>query len=310
MRQHYLPKCYLNEFVGEEGKIWSLQLKTEHASHLAKPLCYFPDQICKERDIYTINVPLQKDFVFEPLHKYLIELDIFKNYEDRYPYIIAKIKGEKTMRYDEMYLLLRILISLKLRNKYIKDYNAGGNHVKIMKSVFAELKKKYIDSTNHQFGHYSKEQREHEFQSVYEKTMSDPEFERGMYLGTILKRELSPDGIIVEIVNRMMVAKWKILVAPKGSIFITSDNPGYCLDRFGMYENTKFAEGFFIFPLTPNHCLTIDYGDPDNVFWDTSEKQFYYQLASTQFINSANRSSGLFINKYIFSNTSNALSFY
>ena len=71
-------------------------------------------------------------------------------------------------------------------------------------------------------------------------------------------RKINPSATKNLILNKLIRGNWTIIKPLVTNQFITSDNPGFCIDEEGRIHNTRFG-GLcnFYFPITPYHVLFI-----------------------------------------------------
>lgn len=93
MKQHFLPKCYLDEFTNADGNIFRLDYFLYKAGRNVYPASKTTSQVCYDFDIYNLNKTISTEFEsYREKNKYYIEQDIFWKYENKYPYLIRKVK--------------------------------------------------------------------------------------------------------------------------------------------------------------------------------------------------------------------------
>ena len=205
--------------------------------------------------MYTLDMNLP--FGYNKLSKekpYIIEQDIFWRYEKEYPFIIQTIRNRKPLVRKQAELFIYSLISIKLRNKFILDTTKQKD---LLKKIMAEGKEDIIEQSLALFPDMSREQKMAAIADVEEKIVNNDSFVKGANLDALMERETGKRGIIMDIITKLINCQWKIIESDFSSLFITSDNPGFCLDSASQPYNTKFDDCTFVFPLTPMLCLII-----------------------------------------------------
>jgi len=255
MKQHYIPKCYLNEFIGSDGKLATVDYDLIKKGRNPCILLKTPTQIGYEIDFYTLDVELPGPYQqLRTLKPYPIEQDIFWRYEKDYPAILEQIRNRRPLIRKQAELFIYALISMKLRNKFILNLATQKG---LLKRVIEQDKEDIIDKSMALFPDLTREEKLNTIKSVEDKIIKNDDFVKGANLVALIQRETKRDGVIFDIASKLFNCEWKIVETNFKSMFITSDNPGFCLDSHSLPFNTKFADCTFIFPLTPAFCLMI-----------------------------------------------------
>ncbi|HWD89528.1 MAG TPA: DUF4238 domain-containing protein [Mucilaginibacter sp.] len=306
MKQHYVPKCYLNEFASSDGKLYTLDFLLFNQGRKPQIRLKTPAQIAYQPDLYTLDMNLP--FGYNKLSKekpYVIEQDIFWRYEKEYPFIIQQIRNRKLIAREQAELFIYALISIKLRNIFILD---AEKQKALLKKVVSDNKEDIIEKSMEQFPEMSREQKLAAIKDVEEKIITDDKFVKGANLSALLERETGKRSLIMDVANKLINCEWRILESDYSTLFITSDNPGFCIDSGEGIYNTKFADCTFVFPLTPMLCLIIDDKKRDYQYqFDPREKILHHQLSNQDAITAINDCSTRFCNRYILTQTQQTL---
>ena len=202
-------------------------------------------------------------------------------------------------------LFIYALVSMKLRNKYILNAERQKD---LLKKVISNDKEDIIKQSMTLFPHLSKEEKLKTIKSVEEKIIGNEDFIKGANLLALIKRETNTDGVIFDIAIKLFNYEWKIVESDYKAMFITTDNPGFCIDSHFNSFNTKFADCTFIFPLTPAFCLIISDKKRDlEVRNDMLFKSIHYETADSGMIRKINSNSAIFSNRYLVAQTKQTL---
>ncbi|GAB2630839.1 hypothetical protein GCM10027035_26890 [Emticicia sediminis] len=250
-RNHHLvpQKGYLEKFTNRNKEIFKCKLDTK----LSKKLKGFATTaICYGKDYYKFdNESLLKPYnIDDPFY---IEKKVFQKYENHIGKIIDKIeKKQSFLTIDDCKTLILGLIDIKFRNPFFRksDYSTTIDNVvneMINDGSFIEhISKEFnlsIDSAI-EFTHTSKE-------NLKNNSSKD------LHNFLLLNRHLESTPIHNYLNNLLLNLEWQILCVPTNNQFITSDNPGFCVES-GQLHNTKFTGNFtFVYPLSKSIAVQI-----------------------------------------------------
>jgi hypothetical protein len=296
MDQHFLPQCYLNEFTNPDGTFWTLDndlLKAGRNIFIRKKT---PAQVCYQPDYYTLDMKLPPNYhnldKEDPL---LIEKQLFRRYENEYPNIIKQIRNRASLTHSQAELLLRALISIKLRNKFIRDEYSGDAHKNIINEIFNKDLRASIYDAKQSFPNMTEAEIRAAIATVKDQATNDPEFIKMLHLVGLIDRERNPDSVINKITQLFLNKEWVIYESDFSAFFVCTDNPGFCVDSKDTVNNIKFADCTLYFPLTPLFCLVISDQKNDVAFYQNAVKKVcQYKPATAQFVNQINN--GLLFN--------------
>lgn len=252
-KHHYVPECYLNEYSGDKD-LYCLDLPLLLQRSKVSVKLKNPSQVCYLMDFYSLsNVEF---FDLSNYDLYHIETVSFKILENNYRKIIANLLQNFKLNSDHCSQLSDFILQMRIRNPFflkVSDYNKTKNldNVKndLLKGVLNEEKfnripKQIIIETINYFG---------------ERLLKSKTFIRDMQLKQIMDKS-NPDSLsIVKFRESILNCKWFLFDSKNcRSSFFSSDNPGISISDNGIFENTKFAQGFkFYFPISGRFCLTF-----------------------------------------------------
>lgn len=261
-RQHEIPQMYLKNFCPFNSKIIYIYNKK--------------DATIKERNIQTFS---KKLFLYDEAKPQTIENMLASIEDEMAPYLSKIIKSKKIFqpkdsikeKQDKKKLVIRFIISMYLRRKFIK---------KIIFKKYQDLKSKEEQKIII-FGM--------EFDGVYSKRDKDgrkiiseliQETHRQMIRNAISQEEIYKDYTFHLLINKTTTP------------FITSDNPIIKQDSI-KFRDITIPSRFFL-PISPYHCFLLSH---------PKEK---YQSAvieiGEKMVNNLNRGQFINSNKYIISN--------
>ncbi|WP_305953153.1 DUF4238 domain-containing protein [Emticicia oligotrophica] len=250
-RNHHLvpQKGYLEKFTNRNKQIFKCKLDTKLPQKFKG---FATAAICYDKDYYKFdNVSLLNPYnIQDPFY---IEKNVFQKYENRIGIVIDKIaKKQSFLTKDDCEKLIFGLVDIKFRNPFFRK----SDYVKTIDNVVDEM-------INDVFfiEHISKEFNlpiELAIEATYlSKENLKNNTSKDLHNLFLLNRHLEEKSIHNYINFLLINLDWQILYSPINNQFITSDNPGFCLES-GMLFNTKFKGNFtFIFPLTSRLALQI-----------------------------------------------------
>ena len=309
MDQHYLPKCYLNEFTNSDGTFYALNnelFKREKSVYIQHKT---PAKVCYAPDYYTLDMKVPPTYAHLNQEDTLVlERELFWRYENEYPQILKMIKNQRSLTYSQAELLIKALISIKLRNKFIRDEYMGEQHQNMIRQIFSDHLISTVYDTKKHYPQYTEEQIVDAINSVKIRATSDPEFIKMLHLTGLIDRERNPQSVINAAAKKFLNCTWLIVESDFSATFITTDNPGYCVDRTDSVHNVKLADCTLVFPLTPLLCLMISDKVPDQeIQSNILNKRLVYRQVDSAMINGINSSSLYYFSRYIFAQTSQTL---
>lgn len=306
MKQHYLPKVYLKEFENLAKKIYVLSNSSSANSPQIKERS--SSQICYYPDFYRLDSLVQLWNIASKDHD-IIEKKYNARMENRYGKVAKNLLSrESSFTLDSARELVTILLSFKQRNPAFRNLFED-------KKLLLDMFEKRINST---FQHKAtiedilKVEGRMSFEEFVEfgqdygvKFANSPDTPRKIHLDGIIKFHEGKETVMETIANFLIYCEWIVFETSNSSPFITSGNPGCCIDNKEQVHNLKFSEfSGFIFPLTPRYALVItSYRD----LHSDKEKQVRYSKANPELVRMINRCTYFVSYKYILSNQRQAL---
>lgn len=301
MKQHYLPQCYLREFLNKNGKLHTIDTyRLKFGKHVFDEPKY-PAEVCRSKDFYTIKPDQRFKHLndLKPLH---IEHS-FHWYERNYPKIISKIKSKQAaLVVDDVRTLVYALVDIKLRNQHFREKVIP----KTQEIALKETIKDYIatiDSVDLSgFKKLNKNNLLKALDAAAESFSPNPQSSAEAHISSLAIRSEDKDGIHAKITDKLLELEWMILISPNK--FITNDNPGVSFDKDNKVQNTKFDDRYMYFvPLTPSMCLSVSSEVIDKGWIKNKvQKKLNYRHAPDEFVDQVNSLSGYYLNRYLFSN--------
>lgn len=308
MKQHFLPQCYLREFTNSEGKLHTLDLNLFRFGRKVFDNTRYPMEVCRSKDFYTIDSNLTKDST-ELMHAdpYFLE-NKFGEYEGKYPKLIAKLKREQSyLHQEDASLLMLIVLDFKLRNPFYRDRVFEKGKQQVIEKAHDELRRK-VGQLNDDFirrvADQSRAEMMMDIDALQLKHMADKNFAERSHLASLIRRKKDEDGLYRSFCNHLLRFEWLLLRSNQS--FITTDNPGFSLDKNNNVQNTNFGDDFSYFlPLTPSLCFAVSSQGVDRSFRvGAGKKQLTIVNADIEMIRVINESHGHYFTQHVFANTS------
>lgn len=239
IRQHTVPKVYLKHFCDEQGKLQVYKIKDDKFL-----INQNPTNTTINKNFYTIEVDGKPDFTIEEIMSKYIEND--------YSEVVQKITDYRQLsKHEEEYLALFAAFQFSRTTKSRQQFNA----------MIAEMNEKLLQiiipmEKHHNPSKYTQEEWERmdSLLKALEEKNIQLEVPKEMHLQHMMEFSLEASSILRKL-------DWIFLEAPKGSSFITSDNPFVIhrptyLERWqGLGLLTPGARKTF--PLTSKLCLVM-----------------------------------------------------
>lgn len=214
-----------------------------------------------ERDIYTIDDSLQHlKNSFGQREKYELENHFNKVYETKYRKLLGQVINKKYLGIDDAALFIYALTNLKFRNKYYRDNTVA----RILPGVLIDLRNRELEILHSVEGEYYRGQPKEEaidvINSITEQAKNSGSLVKDFHLMSFYKSNDNSESARMKVIDILLRLKWTIVHNNTKLPFITTDNPGYCIDPDSKsIQNVKFGEPFSYFiPLRPNVGLLID----------------------------------------------------
>jgi hypothetical protein len=292
MNNHIVPQVYLNQFTGKGKKIFKIKVDEKYPKNILRE--WFTSEIGYKKDFYTIyDLDFLKSLGIED--KDYLEKNGFKWYENKLDSIVKKIKKRQNyLTPTDAEILIRGLLHIKQRNDY--------HRINFPKDYFINLvKQKTIDVI--ETWEKSNEALIREALDFMDKKeqewTNNNNFVNDNQNKLLIGESLQKNTVLNDIATLCLQCQWIILETTIKNLFITSDNPGFCMDKQEIIHNTNFQGDFsFLFPLTPLHCLLIRHELQDNV---KSIKSLQFQEFNPEGVRLTNISTCTIANKEIYS---------
>jgi hypothetical protein len=299
---HYVPQAYLSHFTDDEGKLATIDLELSKATGYHRVTGgKKPKGIAFEKMFYLVNPDssfLSEDVKGMQLSPYYVETQVFKRMENNYSRIVSQMLNHEIISNEKAIILSEALLLMKLRTKYHRESMKPD-----AQRLVDELTTKYITKLDEL--DVENKERKIEIAKYYAiKLKNDPELVKELHVGSLLHRSLKMNGLEKTIPLFLRHLKWNILVTDDNHQFITTDNPGYCIDLdTNTVQNMKFANRFiYCLPLNPNNCLVLTYNEFDIDYMKFGRyKEVFKQHASTKQVGEINSCSLRHIDRFIVS---------
>lgn len=306
MNQHYVPKVYLKQFESNRKKLYSLHNKAHKFSPYVKEvtkgqLGYLPDfyTIKNEKNLERLGLS-DKD---------AIEKVFNARVENRFEKILARLLSPlQTLSMQDAKEVLVMLLAMKQRNPMfrrvfespqtlITAFDRRFDEVFEARATFEKILKREGVMSFEDFVEYGR--------NYVHKFAHDPNTPQDLHTERIVKLYQNEETIIKEIAGSLLGCEWYIFETNHQRPFITSDNPGFCIDNNERVHNLKFSNfAEFVFPLTPKYLLLITARSTEQV---GSLKQIYHQLAKPDLVKLINRATFEVSFQKLLSNDENSL---
>jgi Protein of unknown function (DUF4238) len=255
-KHHIVPESYLKLFADLKEELF--RIKTNEipqkikngilgSSSLKK---FNVSQICYKEDFYKIqNNPTLG--IHNITDEYQIEKESFKWYENNLELIIKNIRNRQTyLTLKDAEILCKGLLNIKIRNNHFRDNVIKNENMgEFLSKVFRKLPVTIQENKD-----------AIEFIGKMKTDFDEnPNLVNQLQNKSLLDNNNNDDRATNKVYDLCMNSQWNILEATINDMFITSDNPGFCVDENNVLENTKFGDLFtWYFPLNPLHCLRVN----------------------------------------------------
>lgn len=303
--QHYLPKSYLKCFSNKKGDIYTLNWEVFKWGKVPRPVSSHPSKIAKKVNFYKLDFEVPNQYVkLKELDENLIENQFFKYYENCINKLIERLTIQRMLHSTDAELFIRSLFDIKMRNLYWRENFFEKNKISLVTNTLEGSAKKYVE-----LGYKLPDDYEQVIEQIKNSFLSDERFAHKQHINSILSRRLKDERIESLVVNRLIYYEWILLYSSSGD-FVTTDNPGFSVDKFERIHNTRFDDDFgFVFPLTPHYCLTIsDNFRVDLRYYENHDiKAATIKTATEDQIYLYNKAALFYTNKYVISDKEESL---
>lgn len=279
INSHIVPETYLKHFTDHSNLLYRYKIKSKFQTRIKT---VSPSQVCYKPDYFRIeNENTLKSFGL--YDKDYIENEAFKTYENNYNSLLSKIISHNDfISTSEAHLFIETVINIKSRNEKMRKNYSKENIIPISVNLFQEIRKnRNINAL------FSKTDFLPFELFIKENLLNREGLENEMFLKTFIIDKRKESGFLNELISFLLSRRWDFLISDINSPFITSDNPGFCVDDKDVCANTKFGGNFmFFFPLTPQICLMICNKFIDQE--DTLIKKLYFKSIPSSAIEKIN----------------------
>ena len=306
MDQHYVPKVYLKQFESGRKMLYTLPNSAHKHSPRVKEVSR--SQIGYSPDFYTIN-NAHSLWRLGLTDKDAIEKDFNARVENRFEKLITKLLSPlQILSLEDAEEVLLMLLSLKQRNPVFRQafqnpqtilnaFNRRFDEVLEYRSTFEEILKREGRMNFDEFIDYGRN-----YIHQYAHNSNTPQ---DIHTEGIVKLHQQGESVAKEVASALMGCEWFIFETTSRCPFITSDNPGFCIDNNEQVHNLNFADtAGFIFPLTPKHILLITAHFADQI---GSVKKIHRRSAKSDMVEIINRGTFTVSYKKAVSNDANSL---
>jgi hypothetical protein len=266
--QHYVPKSYLKHFLASESdEIFAIQF-FKAGNKWSRPKKYHINSICFSGDFYNLDLRIAD---YHSVNTDIIERDAFW-YEKYFIADIVEQAEKEQLNVEAIPDLAFFLLSMKSRNPRFRN---GYTQEKIDKNL-----KKSIEELNSELEQIGNPELIKVAKSVIDELSSKPPKSKELHNGSILRAHSNNNAVFKSVLNR--VVNYNIVIyRPKKpeDTFITTDSPGYSVDKDKAFFDTKYIDDLYHFiPISSQ--LAICFHNPD--FYKPTERITYQELNSEE----------------------------
>lgn len=266
--QHYVPKSYLKQFLASKtDEIFAIQF-IKASDKWSRPKKYHINSICFSGDFYNLDSKIAD---YHNVNKDIIERDAFW-YEKHFIADIVEQADKKQLNVNSISDLAFFLLSMKSRNPRFRNAYTQEKIEANLKKTIAEFNNKLEHMGNPDLVKLAK--------SVLEKTSSNPPKPKELHNGSLLRTHSNNNSVFKSVLKR--VENYNIVIyrpTKQGDLFITTDSPGYSVDKNKAFFDTKYIDDLYHFiPISSR--LALCFHNPK--FYKTSERITYQELNSEE----------------------------
>lgn len=274
VKQHYVPRAYLNKFAGKNNHLFYLDVKLLQAGKNVVVKSKGSKGLCTEERIYSLSeCKPGYTFNFNQYDDLFVESKVLKSLEDVYPELFEKLTLNNVISIDTALRFTDFIIQLKKRNPYNKKFTIESNQKNWIAKIGSGLKED-IMAGNTPFPNIPESVKIQLTDIMLNEINNDDGFSRKALMHSLIS-DYEGIGLNRSVRKALLNHDWLMLRAPvNGPFFITSDNPG-CSRESSTKKiyNTKFISPFdFYLPLSPRFCFSVSSDFPANTGWGPSLK--------------------------------------
>ncbi len=251
-KDHYIPQVYINKFSDIITK--KLYFYNKNHRKIKVESCY-SSQICYGKDTYYLSEDTSSKYQVD---KTYLDKEILHFYETNMPkHFNSLLDGTSQIENKHTIFIGEFLILLKMRSRYFRNaiYNERNISNTIAK-IGLEIK-----ST----GEVNPKALDNYVEDVKAKSRTE-EYQSQQHSNSLFSIFVEQREQLDKALGRLLNHTWRMLYAPLGTQYISSDNPGFFCNSDDSTQNTQFGgDGLFILPLSPYQALQIDLSSPDTI---------------------------------------------
>ena len=313
-KEHYVPRCYLKNFVGENDRIqvfdkYKMQIRPQKIMDVAMENYFYDikfDELIKKAESdesQNIKIDLMEivgtddwNQVLEVLDEKHLEKEFFCNIESVYSQLLQTLI-EKSYNGNE-WVIENCFMCSEIEKELMSLFVA----IQVIRTkTFRDTLAETIEKTHQVLAYKMQMNDENALPKDAFEVEANKDFVKLQHSNMILNEEMTVH--IAEILNNHI---WVMYVNKTECPFFTSDNPvaniPHKFDKYMSYGGLK-SEGIeIVFPITPKLMLAMyDENTYKNLFVDRK----FIALTSTEEIDAYNRVQVINSNRCVFSSISN-----
>lgn len=301
-KQHFVPEIYLKQFADEFGYFYQVNIANSIRFNKKSLRRINTGQVCYDPNFYRLSEDELK------IHKEVISPNFLELYGFSYErqlnthFNIFKSKQSHIYR-RELLFFIKAYLSIKQRNKYIRDKFLGDEVLmaKIVdKAWLSTLENPFISDivSRNIFDHQTFFNR---FKSTY---LNDNLRQDRTHKSMLLSTTLGLNDQYADAVNRLMCYEFTVLEANEEDFFLVTDNPGYTLKKVNSEFwpfNTDFKDfDSVIIPINSKQVFLINGHEPSYKIGIYPIRRINYRRLSRKEVMLINRRLVFVINSRIF----------
>lgn len=266
--QHYVPKSYLKHFsVSDSEEIFATQF-FKAGNKWSRPKKYHINSICFSGDFYNLDSRIAD---YHKVNQDVIERNAFW-YEKHFITDIVEKADKQLLSVQEIPDLAFFLLSMKSRNpRFRKGYAQEKIEEQYIKS---------INEFNSEIEKIDNPQLIRRAKSVINNLLSSIPKPKELHNNSILRLHSNDNAVFKSVLNRV-VNYIIVIYSPeeKEDIFITTDAPGYSVDKNKAFFDTKYIDDLYHFiPISSK--LALGFHNPE--FYESTNRISYQKVNSEE----------------------------
>jgi len=251
---HYVPVCYQKNFVGDDNRLATLNLKNVAKGYPTKVKYLYPAQICYIKNYYQITREIRDYYdEFANYDDLFIESDVLRSTENGYPEVLEALTKKGKVTTDQAMLMADFIVQIKFRNPYYIDKviakNLSAWTTEFIDEVAADLK------IAPKYSHIPDEIKNAHIAHLRQEHRPGPHSSKQFQLTSLINRMFREHESNQRMYTALLSEEWTLFIATGKELFITTDNPGYSMNMENSHNFLFTGEYQFYFPLSPVYCL-------------------------------------------------------